>query len=324
MLVGLVACGSQAGAPAEPSQTDAGASARETLLELCGHSVPTLPPDAGDHGLERYLQSIEVPVDPGTLAPVCAKQERPIIFFAAHPDDETIGMAGAIRQSLEEGRPVFVELMTHGEASFVRGELSERGTCAWHSGRHVYALSVEDFGDARVREFLDALHRLGVTGVHVSGYPNMGLTPAQVGERISYWTSRNESGLSLRGTAGKQDPESAANPFPQPDHAAVWEALVASGHDDVLGYCIYEALTGLCHFDDRVSLGSLCEHKREALSAYELWDPDNGRFGIAYHSTHGLLDSVAEGCHEWVVRPGDAAPKPRPGTHGATINEDTE
>jgi hypothetical protein len=254
-------------------------------------------------GIERYLQGIEVPVDPETLAPVCARQDRPIVFFAAHPDDETIGMAGAIGQAIADGRPVFVELMTHGESSFVRGFLATRGTCAWHTGSHVYDLSLEDFGDARVREFLDAMHRLGVTGVHVGGFTSMELTPSEVSGRIAYWRARKEPGLSLRGTAGAQDPESDTDPLPHPDHAAVWEALVASGFHDVLGYCIYQAVTGKCRYDERVSLGALCSLKRDALAAYEHWDPDNGRYAIAYHSTHPLLEDVAGGCREWIVRP---------------------
>ncbi len=300
-LPALTACGSSQGSDPTSQQTSPSSTARES--EMCGHSVPTAPRNAGQEGLEHYLQGIEVPVDPETLAPICARQDRAIVFFAAHPDDETIGMAGAIRQAVAEGRPVFVELMTHGEASFARGVLDDHGTDAWHPGKHVYDLSAEDFGDARVREFLDAVHRLGVTGIHVAGFVNGELSSAQAAERVTYWTSRKEPGLSLRGTAGAQDPETDANPLPHPDHAAVWEALVASGHADVLGYCIYQAVTGKCRFEQRVSLGTLCPFKRDALAAYELWDPESGRYAIAYHSTHGLLDDVAKGCREWIVRP---------------------
>jgi LmbE family N-acetylglucosaminyl deacetylase len=301
LLPALGACGSsQASEPTDQKESPS-STARESVT--CGHNVPTAPRDAGQEGLEHYLQGIEVPVDPETLAPLCSWPARPIVFFAAHPDDETIGMAGAIRQAVAEGRPVFVELMTHGEASFARGVLNDQLTDSWHPGKHVYDLSVEDFGDARVREFLDAVHRLGVTGIHVAGFVNGELSSAQVAERVTYWTSRKEPGLSLRGTAGAQDPESFANPLPHPDHAAVWEALVASGHPDVLGYCIYQAVTGKCRFQQRVSLGALCPFKLDALAAYEHWDPESGRYAIAYHSTHGLLDDVAKGCREWIVRP---------------------
>ncbi len=320
-LLAPTACGSSQGSePTDPKESPS-STARQS--ETCGRNVPTAPRDAGQEGLEHYLQGIEVPVDPQTLAPLCSWPARPVVFFSAHPDDETIGMAGAIRQAVAEGRPVFVELMTHGEASFVRGLLNDHGTDSWHPGKHVYDLSADDFGDARVREFLDAVHRLGVTGIHVAGFVNGQLTSAQVAERVTYWTSRNEPGLSLRGTAGAQDPESFTNPLPHPDHAAVWEALVASGHADVLGYCIYQAVTGKCRFQQRVNLGAWCLFKLDALGAYEDWDPPSGRYAIAYHSTHGLLDDVAKGCREWIVRPGvrDSVPIQRPGLVETSVED---
>src|SRR5580700_7878227 len=131
-LQALAACGSSQGSEPTDPKVSPSSNARES--EMCGHSVPTAPRDSGQEGLEHYLQGIDVPVDPETLAPICAAQDRPIVFFAAHPDDETIGMAGAIRLAVAEGRPVFVELMTHGEASFARGVLDDHGTDSWHPG----------------------------------------------------------------------------------------------------------------------------------------------------------------------------------------------
>ncbi len=232
-----------------------------------------------------------------------ARTRGPIVFFAAHPDDETIGMAGAILQAVSEGRPVYIELMTHGDSSFVRSELVNGQTDAWHPGSHMYPLSVQSFGEARVREFMDAMQRLGVTGVNVSDFGSSSkLTSAQVTERVDYWLSRNERGLSLRGTAGAQDPAHATSPAPHPDHAAVWNALVASGYEDVLGYCIYEAVTGRCRYDEKVDVSEWCAGKRDALGAYETWDPSKGRYGIALHSTYGLLKNVGARCNEYVVR----------------------
>lgn len=226
----------------------------------------------------------------------------PVVFFSAHPDDEVIGMAGAIRQARSEGRPVFIELMTHGEASAVLPILRDAHSDPWHPGKHLYPMSVQDFGDARVREFLDAMSRLDVTGVHVSSFPNMKLTPSEVSARIAYWLSLDIPGLALRGTAGAQDP-GYPNGRPHPDHAAVWEALVASGYGDVLGYCIYQGISGKCRYDEAVDVQRWCEDKRDALAAYETWDPPVGRYAIAFHSTHALLQNVGNACVEYVVRP---------------------
>jgi len=241
--------------------------------------------------------------DSGSDAHSHAGTKGPVVFFAAHPDDETIGMAGAILQAVSEGRPVYIELMTHGEASFVRSELVNGQTDSWHPGRHLYPLSVADFGEARVREFQDAMTRMGVTGVHVSDFGNLALTSTQVTERIDYWLSRNLRGLSLRGTAGAQDPQHMKGNGPNPDHAAVWNALVASGYEDVLGYCIYQAETGRCAYDKKVDVNEWCAGKRDALDAYETWDPPKGRYGIAFHSTYGLLKNVGARCVEYVVLP---------------------
>ncbi len=260
--------------------------------------------DAGEHDAELTRHDSGADVAVGTPGP--------IVFFAAHPDDETIGMAGAILQAISEGRPVYVELMTHGEASFARGVLADRGTDTWHPGRHMYTLSVQEFGDARVREFRDAMGRLGVTGVHVSDFGNGKLTMEQVTERLEYWTSQGIPGLGLRGTAGAEDPQSAGSPAPHPDHAAVWRALSTSGHPDVLGFCIYQAVTGKCQYDAKVDIGPWCEGKRDALAAYELWEPAQGRYGVAFHSTNGLITLSGTRCEEYVVRPDPIRVVPAP------------
>jgi LmbE family N-acetylglucosaminyl deacetylase len=225
-------------------------------------------------------------------------------------------MAGAILHAISEGRPVYVELMTHGEASFARELLADGQTDSWHLGPHVYALTVQEFGDARVREFRDAMARLGVAGVHVSDFGNGTLTPEQVTERIEYWTAQGLRGLSLRGTAGAEDPQNVGNPAPHPDHAAVWEALSASGHSDVLGFCIYQAITGKCQYDTKVDIEPWCRGKRHALDAYELWQPAEGRYGIAFHSTNGLIALSRTRCEEYVVRPDPARVNPA-GPRGA-------
>jgi hypothetical protein len=56
------------------------------------------------------------PVDPTSCATYTGPFTQPAIFFSAHPDDETLGMAGSIHQALAAGRTVVVELMTRGTA----------------------------------------------------------------------------------------------------------------------------------------------------------------------------------------------------------------
>lgn len=41
----------------------------------------------------------------------------PAIFYTPHQDDESLGMAGAIVEHIEAGRPVFLVLLTDGKPS---------------------------------------------------------------------------------------------------------------------------------------------------------------------------------------------------------------
>lgn len=243
-----------------------------------------------------------LPVDPRSGAPVCGPYEQPAVFFAPHPDDETLGMAGAIREHLARGRPVFIELMTHGEASAVRRQLHDGREDTWHTGAHVYDLDEAAFGNARVQEFMRAVTALGVTGVHVSGFANGKLKPADVQTRIDYWVARAKQGLSLKGTAGEQDPREPEGK-PHPDHDAVWRALVASGVHDVRGYCVYGLTTGKCSPAHVNGISPWCDDKRKALDAYRDWTPEHGRFAIGYHSVPELFDEAASQCEELVVEP---------------------
>jgi LmbE family N-acetylglucosaminyl deacetylase len=241
-----------------------------------------------------------LPVEPRSHAPVCGPYERPAVFFAPHPDDETLGMAGAIREQLVLGRPVFIELMTHGEASAVRRQLNNGRTDNWHTGAHDYSLSEAAFGDARVQEFMRAAIALGVTGIYVSGFGNGKLKSEDVKTRVDYWIARGGTGLGLNGTAGEQDPREPEGK-PHPDHDAVWRALAASGAHDVRAYCIYGLTTGKCSPARVSDVSPWCDDKRAALAAYRDWEPEHGRFAIGYHSVPELFDRAATRCEELVV-----------------------
>lgn len=191
------------------------------------------------------------PANPSTGAAVCPPYTNPIVFFAPHPDDETLGMAGAIRAAKAANRTVIVELMTHGEGS---------GNCT------TYFPTADACGTARVNEFTEAMIRLGVDGV-VGGqdggnnfgdkhllysngaanpdigsessyctYPDLSANPGVV-SRVNWWISHGGSGLSLRGTSG--------NDFIcHPDHLAVSMAIANSGFSDTNYYQVYRISDG--------------------------------------------------------------------------------
>lgn len=252
-------------------------------------------------------EDTSLPRSPVTQAPVCGPYDDAIVFFAPHPDDETIGMAGAIRAAVTSGKRVFVEVMTRGEKSRARKLLGDHKTDSWHAGSHVYDLSEADFGEARVRETTESLARLGATGMHVNQFVNGKLTPHDVSTRIDAWLARG-AGLDLRGTAGKQDPRSDGTLHP--DHVAVWNALDAAAHGtsadrihDVRGYCVYGYTSSLVMPDAIVDVHPWCSQKAAALSAFRKWDPTQGRYAIGEHSTPGLFSAASTDCFEMEVYP---------------------
>lgn len=245
------------------------------------------------------------PVTPGTTNLVCPPYNNPAVFMAAHADDETIGMAGAIREHVLAGRDVFLELMTHGDKSAVFERLDDGLSHPWHPGVHEHPMTRQEFGNARTREFVDAATRLGVTGIRVNDFGDGGgsLTVAEVTTRIDFWIAEGGSGLSMKSTAGANDPTTAFG-VPASDHAAIWNALVASGYPDIRAYLIYHYTLGYGTGFSTVPLSpALCAAKSDAIDAYRVWDPANGRYAIGNHSVASLLNAAESACEEYIVFP---------------------
>jgi hypothetical protein len=275
------------------------------LLSACSPD----PEPSSEESFGEVLQSATCggvtgfPVDPATGAAVCPPYNRPAVFFSPHQDDETLGMAGAIYEHVQAGRDVFIELMTDGSRSGARTVLGNGGTDTWHSGTHSYALTYEQFSEARDREFRAAAIRLGVKGIYLGTATDGALTQAQVAERIQWWRGGGFTGLSLKGTVGAEDPGSVGGAA-HPDHAAVWNALVASGFADVRGYLVYHHTTGVGTPDGTITLtAAQCSAKRAALNEYKVWSPGAGRYAVGYHSVAQLIDSTYSSCREYIEYP---------------------
>jgi LmbE family N-acetylglucosaminyl deacetylase len=242
----------------------------------------------------------DFPFDVATGAPVCPPYDRPAVFFSPHQDDESIGMSGSIAAEVAAGRQVFLELMTGGQESAARITLANGGRDSWHPGRHTYSLTIAQFSLARTKEFLDAAARLHVTGVFLNGFEENHLTTDQVTRRVNFWKRWGGDGLSLHGTAGAEDPGSPTI-GPHPDHVAVWTALNQSGVRDITGHLIYQYRTHLGTYDERVDFTGLCQARQNALAAYKVWNPSQGRYAIGYHSVRTLFDSSAADCAEYLL-----------------------
>jgi LmbE family N-acetylglucosaminyl deacetylase len=221
------------------------------------------------------------------------------VFFAPHPDDEVLAMGGAIAEHVASGRPVFVEMLTHGTASGVLGALNNGQSCSWHSGSHVYNLTAQEFGESRVREFKQAASLLGVKGVYVSelGDGQLQNKKPQIQERIQWWIAQVGTGLSLKGIATLSAQDHA-------DHRALWSTLLASGWGDIRGYA-YSAGTaeGTSSTANAVALGTYCAPKVDSFKAYKTWNPGAGRYAVGYHSVSSFFDTIGAECKEYRVAP---------------------
>jgi LmbE family N-acetylglucosaminyl deacetylase len=101
------------------------------------------------------------------------------MVFAPHPDDETLGCAGLIQQTVASGGSVEVVLFTNGDAFRTGVE------CAAHSLR-VVPEDYLTYARRRQQETRAALRLLGVPAENVVflGYPDQGLRPMW----YDYWT----------------------------------------------------------------------------------------------------------------------------------------
>src|SRR5579859_6117073 len=81
---------------------------------LLAGSIALLTSARGAYAVDCATANAHVP---GTSTLFCNYKTPTVVFFAPHPDDETLGMAGPILAAKSSGATVIIELMTQGEAS---------------------------------------------------------------------------------------------------------------------------------------------------------------------------------------------------------------
>ena len=267
------------------------------------------------------------PVSPSTCQPYTGGFSNPAIFFTPHPDDDTLAMAGNIKQALAAGRTVIVELMTRGMASgailvsnendsgFLYDHTQGCGGADYtHFGTGAYPLiDTEAMGKAREREFLDSMRRLGVQAVVIHDYPDGGLDSQKVTDRIQqYWLTRGIPGIGFYGTAGSEDATT------HPDHIAVHDGVVNSGATPRTLLSPYAGI--ICDVTQRHSYAqqhwvrmvpldrATCDAKKNALLSYQVWNPAAGRYALGWvHSASELFVALSatganEDCNEYVTQ----------------------
>lgn len=197
----------------------------------------------------------------------------PVIWYAPHPDDETIFMGGSI--AAHRGRRNIVVSLSRGSASTARRKLSKR------LGREV---GVQEFTDARAAELRGALEHLGVPPEdhRLFDLPDGGITVEAVRELIGQQVDAHP-GAEHR-TMSFHDPH--------PDHSAAGQALADLVDAGVVKKAAWHV--PVSHVPEAwgeavdLPVGAQWAKKR-ALREYQAVDLEVGRYGIGGLSVSALI-----------------------------------
>lgn len=242
----------------------------------------------------------------------------PTVFYAPHPDDEAIGMAGAIQEQRDQGVPAILVLLTNGANRKVLEILNGRRFCTLHNTFHDFALTMDQLVLARRAEFVASATCLGVDHVLIvnegrgiadldsnapEAFFRFVASVSSIIERIN----RDYPGASHRFPAGPNDTYLAGSTGQiavQPTHLACWQASLTL-HARLTGVRYHHVYAYLrppkparAQFTLSLKPGWL-KIKREALDQYRLYAPEAGRFAIGSHSTKALIEAASDDPREY-------------------------
>ncbi|WP_109473113.1 GNAT family N-acetyltransferase [Ornithinimicrobium cavernae] len=195
------------------------------------------------------------------------------IWYAPHPDDETIFMAGSLA-SVRNRRKIIV-LLTAGESSRAIEGINRKLD---------RPISRAEFVASRDRELRAATRHLGVARRDIVrvGLPDNGLRAEDVLDVIRA-QARRFPGASHR-TMSYLDIH--------PDHAAAGEALLEAHRQHIVEDVLFHLPVPQVRDDraSRVTFGTAAtEAKLAALREYCVWEPAQGRYAVGRRSVSELI-----------------------------------
>lgn len=242
-----------------------------------------------------------------------AQPTSPAIFYAPHPDDDAIAMAGAIREHKDAGRQVYMVLLTNGFNSGLRDILNGNTLCTWHNTYHDCNLTQDQVNWARKVEFIQSAKALGADSIFIlndgSGInedPNIYDTIDAV-NKIVQTVLQFEGrfpGASHKLVSGYYDvdPWGGRNPT----HKACWDAgFILRDNYGIWDLKFYRVYVYYFPANQRTSqyqlyLNSSQKTKKQAaILEYKKFYTYYGRYGLGYHSVSGLLDEAANSDYEY-------------------------
>jgi LmbE family N-acetylglucosaminyl deacetylase/CelD/BcsL family acetyltransferase involved in cellulose biosynthesis len=221
----------------------------------------------------------------------------PNIWYAPHPDDESIFMGASI--ALARDRHNILVMLTRGGAS---------GAIKKVNARLDKPLTRKEFMRARVRELRAAALALGIPHEHliIKDLPDGGLDVPSVREVISEMVQRHPG--AVHRTMSYLDPHA--------DHRIAGEALRAAHADREVKRAVF--YVPIPHLDETVGrpVDLSDPHgvaaKRAALREYHHWAPDERRYAIGQHSVTSLIRRQLDDPVEHVHGPDYRSEQPRP------------
>jgi LmbE family N-acetylglucosaminyl deacetylase len=238
----------------------------------------------------RRLRSLILVIGFLTIIPTSAYAQSTVIWYLPHPDDETIGMADSIHQSILASNRNYFIYFTKGENSFTRYQI--KGP----DGQR-YLLTKEEFGEARVRETLAALKVLGVEAYQVLflDFPDGALPFSEAVEIIRCFATLYPQ--SVHRTVSQYDPHE--------DHQTLALALASvSAEQDIIIYPEYFQVYNYRNrkSDDNTQMRRVLypEIKAEALAEFSYFSPEEGRFALGARSTPDLIEGALASDYEYL------------------------
>lgn len=230
------------------------------------------------------------------LLPLSAAAQGVAVWYLPHPDDETIGMANAIYESVLAGNTNYLVYFSKGKNSLARHNLKG-------PDGSVFRLSPEEFGQARVKETLASLAVLGIGPENVLffDYPDGAIPEKAVETTIEYFANLYP-GASHHTVSTLDDHE---------DHQTLARTLAqtAKRFDPELPteyYHVYIYRNPQLMSEEGIVKRPVTnpDIKRRALAEFSHWDPENGRYAVASSSTPDLISAAAASDYEYVQTSG--------------------
>ncbi len=219
---------------------------------------------------------------------------KTLLYFAPHQDDELLSMGIDICTSLKKGHEVHVILCSDGSKSYVRGLLGNGKGCKKHEGIHCYDLSVEEFIQARDREFRASCLALGVAeeNIHIPRHRAVdgAVYRSNMENLIKEYVTAHGSDAVVCTLAPNNGPKQ------HKDHKTLGAAalsLLKAGQIRKARFFVEPYLYAQIAENPRMipvepeiltATEETAEKIKAAIGAYSLWDPGNQRYAVGYHS----------------------------------------